>query len=452
MLSALTSEKVTVVSEIWPQFNTKINEVIQNEDSERLSITLSTSDSSCIIAGEKSHVKKVFDELKEMVDVMTKEDKFMKAMVIDNVQLNEHWQKLILVGPELDKVQRKYPELRIAFTSPKSGTLCFEGRYDKIQEAKKHVLNFLQNSPRYVMTAKATTKTLLWKPEMRKSILRRMNGRRLVWDSSDLVHGVLIYTLVEADIEMGIKAIRDVIKEHTLNFRSATEQIIRKALTDLQRKFNGLLSYEINDDLLEFSVSWDADNEVMATINGIVQDPTKKKCLSLDSGMIRLLKAHMMEKLNKICQQFNSFECSYDFDGVSGITLTCLESQFENFHSAFMVVINGVCHSEEKFGTPGFWKLLSIQKGRDRIKALEHRHHVCIDIKAKSGGTAEASGEASAEASAEHFSVHSGDAMSEAAPFTVQTGNCKISVHYGSILQCKADALVNAANQELDHR
>ncbi|ELU00124.1 hypothetical protein CAPTEDRAFT_97444 [Capitella teleta] len=41
--------------------------------------------------------------------------------------------------------------------------------------------------------------------------------------------------------------------------------------------------------------------------------------------------------------------------------------------------------------------------------------------------------------------------MSASAPFTVQAGKCKISVHCESILQCKADALVNAANKKLDH-
>ncbi|ELT95659.1 hypothetical protein CAPTEDRAFT_222668 [Capitella teleta] len=443
MLSELTSEKFTVVSKIWQKFSTKIDEVIQNQDSQKLSITLSKSDSLCSITGKKTHVKEVSEELKEMVEMLMMEDAFMKRKISDKVLLKEHWQKLILLGPELDKVKSKYPELSIDFTPPKSDTLSFEGRYGEIQEAKEHVLSVLRNIPRKVMTAKATTNILLSLPGMKQPILRRMNGRRLVWDPSVHVAAVVIYTLDEGDLEIGINSIREVIKEHILNFRSAKEQMLMKALTDLEMKFKGRISYEIHDNLLELSVSWDAEHRVMTKINDIVQDPAKKQTFSVNLGIVRLLKAHMTEKLNGICKQFHSSDCRYGFDDVSGITLTCVESQFDTFHAAFMDVINVVYNAEAKFKEPGFGKFLSTQKGRDRMKALEHRHHICIHINGKSGGTT--------EASTEHSAVESDAAMLEAAPCTVQAGNCTISVHCGSILQCKADVLVSAANKKLDH-
>ncbi|ELU11622.1 hypothetical protein CAPTEDRAFT_212668 [Capitella teleta] len=272
-LSKLSSGKVSAVSEIWQQFNAKISEEIQDQDSERLTITLAESESSCTIAGEKTHVEDVIEKLKEMVMVMTKEEEFRKRRITDEIVLKEYWEKLILIGPALEKVKKQYPAMRIAFAPPKSTTLCFEGRYAEIQEAKKDVSNFLKKNPRKLMTANTTTKTLLSIPDLKPLILRRMNGHRLVWDASNQVHGVWIYTLDEGDLEMGIKAIRDVIKEHRLNFQSAKEQTLKRTLIDLLKKFNGKLSYEMNGNLLELSVSWDAENEVMAKINGIIQDP-----------------------------------------------------------------------------------------------------------------------------------------------------------------------------------
>ncbi|ELU10304.1 hypothetical protein CAPTEDRAFT_208755, partial [Capitella teleta] len=272
LLSKYSSERITIVSGIWDKFKARVNKMIQKQDPEKLTITLSKSESLCVLAGLKSQVTKVLDQVKELVNAVTIEYELSKVTFLDKIQLDECWQKRVLNYHELANVSRLYPRVEIESARPESSIIFLRGCSDDIQRAKRYVENFLYAVPRRVLPVSVTTKTLLIGCESKDPILSRMNGRFVHWEASGEGHAVCIYALDEGDIDRWIAEIGHVIKEHKKNIDNILENDLRRVIANLEHRFPGRLSVlRNNNSELEFSVFWDVETDVLRMFNQLTR-------------------------------------------------------------------------------------------------------------------------------------------------------------------------------------
>jgi poly [ADP-ribose] polymerase 10/14/15 len=421
-LQYLDSQKITVISEVWDDFKGVIQHAMDPED--KLLVSFHEADSSCCIAGFKPAVSSKGDELNEIIKSLVEHEKAQQSCT-DELKLSKKWQPLIFENL-LPELLTKNPNVSISLDQ-KSSSVVFVGCYANIQKAKEDTQTLLSSVVRQVLTpCRKTTRTLLAEEAVGILIANEMKSTALVWDTST-PNGkhYWFYARALQDADEGIRVIRNLIKTHTLKIEGRLLNKVEKMLKSLLKKRKKYLAYNLKDRELEVSILAEFEDDLIEKLDKIVKNPLRKAKLSLDPKVSIIAQKNFTKSFQKIRRDYRDYDGDFEFTGSTEIALRCAQSKFEEFRQAFMDLLNRVQSDECTVQMPGIAKFLISQKGEDRLGAIEQRRQIAIAVQGTDG------------------------VESACSSFTIS--NCKVTVRCGDILRCKADVLVNAANEQLQH-
>lgn len=215
---------------------------------------------------------------------------------------------------------------------------------------------------------------------------------------------------------------------------------LRPMCNSLQSKYN--ITVNIGEGNIIIIAGFEEDIKSSSEVlrNYIEEKSKLKKSLSLEVGCWRLLNSHMKNLWESFCTQHKSlkieFDNNYDNQGPSLVLFgdrVLLQSAWEGLQTLLSTTQKRVV-SVERPGVRDFFK----GKGNYYLRGIESSTKVVIDIEMEDH-TLDLAREQQEKP---------GDVSVKC---TASINNVKLFISLGDITEFKADVIVNAANEDLDH-
>lgn len=408
------------------------------------------------IIGKKDSVREEEFRLQKLVDTAHKDTELMKSIVeVEMTDISKPRLALLKMCDFGDSLQNKHQHLTISIDL-KSNKLHFKGPRSVLQEVQLAIYKFSSNVTEESLELSAKVIAVLKNPPVWEYMLDLLKQREIqalfVHDQKRSLNEVQLVGVGPESVRKAGRVIQNTILERSLQLTDENTLVLegrkwKDFLLNLTSKNKIEISVDISSNTLwmcgiaeDFQSCFDGIKKFL-DVNTIFHD-----ILPTDQGTARFISEKWESKLDKIKEDFAT--CYADFRVASnfeGIEISGTAEGIEKSLPLLKELIDGVQKDSVTVEKPGMKKFISDDKGCRSLRAIENINN-CVIL------TSERNELETSFTDLEDTSYN--DDGSSGAKFMcsyLTKEGKKVSVFKGDITKHRVDAIVNAANSQLQH-
>lgn len=446
MRDEFESKSIQPLQQAWKPFLEKIGDLTPG-DRELLDISIDSNQCEVLLVGIEKDVMCKYDHLtdvlKDVMDAMNREAKCTTETI---KSLSPPQLKLLLAHKIPNMIKSKFPHLEYTIEDDQ---LVIRGMPDDIMKAKLETFEFVQNPSVRSIEISPSMKRLLGYNIVQDAFAKRMREQK-VNVSWEISHGCMkLYSVASDDVERGAAIFKDCLLEKQISVSSKSSRVL---LGNGWQQFEN----EVNCNKLRFVcveskeegetvvvvATREAFNETVEKVRQFLKDNTVTgDWMVLSYGLAKFLDKHMQKEFEDVRQSavelvklemvLSTDECEH------GIQIEGTSTATRSAKNRLEALTRKVQMMKYPITKTGMEKVF-VTKGPRFIQTLEAQVRATIEI-------VQSHKQSPIEESIEE------DGSRVQVKSKTQFEGATIMVVTGDLPSYQADAIVNAANQELKH-
>ena len=440
------SENIDTLQEVWGRFAERIGYV---DDLDPSKVHVDVDQDACVVhvTGRINEVEGVCSRLKRDHS-QVQEEMTRAATIVTEVKsgLELHCLRMLSAKAFRSEQENKFQDMKVVIDM-KSHKVKFTGIPSDVESAKIAMYDILNDMREKPITMSGLLIGLINDTAMTKYIVKQFKTKRIcaVFDNSVESKTLKVYALNDQDLSVAVKTITIEAVESTFPAdvanMSAREKW-RELVTKLQSEHIGLLAIKENEDSITVAGAMTPYEEALKEVLDFLADNAKtEKFVDLDYGVVDYMGKYMKEDLNKVMKANTKVTVTMKTDGRCGCVVMAYGDRHQQAIQQVQTMAKDVKTDQLVIDKPGMPKFLESLTGKHSLKQLEGDHKVVIVDTGKSSQRA-AEGGRSMRGSGGGGLVGSRVDL---------PGGVSVEVVQGDLTTFQADAIVNAANGQLDH-
>ena len=440
-ISKVEIEKRECLKKIWPEVCAEVGKV--RKANKTIAVIERDEEHTLYVVGQPKTVKKIYQQIDQMCSEMEEKLEHMR----DPINISSLEKALIEKVDLITNMVQHRPKLKISLQQDE---LVFEGPPRDLLDSQKELNNFLRNVQKNELKlSKGQLKVL--------KMLRRQPENPI--DAAMSQYKAVIHSeeqnIVLAGMPVDVNKCQDIIAAHIKEAmipvaedekNACHGQSWDKFANEIFMKCKGTLHLEVaeNHSTIEV-VAYSGDFEgVLEDIrNFIKKNAIKKERLTMSRAHTRMIAQWMVGDLKQIEENFKSYSIQIE-SLFEGFQIKGTQDGLRPASARIKQLTEKILGGTHTVTTPGMpYYFTQVESGKAFLRAREERYHVIIHYQSPD----ETEG---IERSIIPSSPDTGR-MVELEQATHEASGVAIKVLVGDMTQHKVDAIVNAANSELQH-
>ena len=406
------------------------------------------------IIGKVAYVDKEEQKLQELIREVTEDTELMKS-VVKVVEDNIPKSKLTLLEMSgiCERLRKEHRHLSIAIDS-KGQKLCLEGPRSDLQEVRIEVFAFISRIVEQTTELPAKVINVLKRPQVSRfihDVLKQKSIQAvLLYDQRQSSNEVQVVGVDSSNARDAENVLQATIKEQSHHLSAENAQVLEgRRWKDFQSSIAS-----------QFKVGITVDNHASTIwVSGIAEDVEEcfkevktfleintilRTTIPIEHGTTRFLTEVWKKKLEGIKTELANYSIDIRVTAnTKGIEMFGTADGLEKCLPQLQALIHAVQRGSVPIDKPGMKKFFEERKGQLLLKATGEKHR-CIILRGERKENEALEGDTVAE------EKEVGSASEHICSYLTKEEK-KISVLKGDITKDHVDAIVNAANGELNH-
>ena len=440
------SEDIDTLQQAWERFAERIGYV---DDLDPSNVHVDVDQDACMVhvTGRISEVEGVCSRLKRDHS-QVQEEMTRAATIVTEVKsgLDLHCLRMLSAKAFSSEQENKFQDMKVVIDM-KSHEVKFTGIPSDVESAKIAMYDILNDMREKPIIMSGLLIGLINGTAMTKYIVKQFKTKRIcaVFDNNVDSKTLKVYALKDQDLSVAVKTITIEAVESTFPADVANMSARKKwreLVTKLQSEHIGLLAIKENEDSITLSGAMTPYEEALKEVQDFLADNAKtEKFVDLDYGVVDYMGKYMKEDLNKVMTTNTKVTVTMKTDGRCGCVVMAYGDRHQQAIQQVQTMAKDVKTDQLVIDKPGRPKFLESPTGKHSLKQLEGKHKVVIVDSWKSS-------QRSAEGGRSMRGSGRGGLVGSKVDLP---GGVLVEVVQGDLTTFQADAIVNAANGQLDH-
>jgi len=428
--------KIEIDSDIWIEWKAKIS-LYEKKEYSQISIEHENSNfiTTCIAS------TKVADEFERTFhDILTNLKK-SHSMTHENYPLKYHQIEILGLCQFWEDIKCNAKDVKIEVGTER---VTFHGTSDEIMQAKRMILEKLnQTSNEIVPTTEAALRCLKI-PETKAQIDDYFRKDKMIvsWTVDDRYCKVFAFNT--EDLKKAVRIIKIQVAEQSVTLDDSSKRLLGSQkwndfVKSISNEFSTLhISESANKNVVNVTCCANSSIQVFEKVNAFFEmNRVVNETVKMELGYYNLITSYMAQDLAQInillIQAGGQFQDKSNVEGNQEFALSGTATAVKNAKSALFDLTAKIFPADHEIERMS--EFFELRQGKDALAGLEKKHRVSIQVDCKS------SSKATPQPSIDH-----------AVRISVPIGKGQhIFLVKGDITKLRVDALVNAANEKLDH-
>ncbi|XP_066277271.1 protein mono-ADP-ribosyltransferase PARP14-like isoform X2 [Branchiostoma lanceolatum] len=457
-----TNEIVDVMQASWPKV-CKLLDSGPIKDDNTISVR-GTSDRKIIFTGLKDSVAKHYQSVLEGKGKVEEDIKRKQSEVDETVTtLKSDQVKLLAISDFKDRMTSKFPKLQMSFeTNGSKANVKFHGLMDEIQETKVKMYETVHSMISQSVKLSPTLISFLTganQPKAKQHLLGEYKQGGVVAVITTTTSEVEVCGLSDDDVKKAVSILNKTFQEQRLTISEQSNSVLdtegwKTVKTGLEQSAQGLLkiSVESNADSGATKILFTGETGCVKDMVQRVDNFLKVKTIheqpvEEDDGVIRFIKEHQLTNLQL---QLEKHQVSVCFNGSEASPAMSIKGNIDGIQSAGPILkssIDSVISDQMSIKKPGMSKHFREQAGRSTLQLVEKTCKCVINIQDAMNKTPAPD----PDTFTKQLIPTSPTMVPQEKAVVNLDGGKKLVVWRDDITKHKTDAIVNAANERLEH-
>ena len=425
------------------------HEVHPISDTQLVEVTFVESESYVQFIGRTAHVAELIEEFQKLVRKIEDDDQ-LKRSVTRYVEKDIPQEKLHLltISGFCEKLERERKHLKISVDIANS-SLTFEGPRVELQEASTELWKFLTKTKEQVLELSERLLRVLRSPNGSRFLQKTFREQEIV---AILLPGqrktsneAIIMGLTAEHTKKAERFIQGAVKECSLPLTEENAQVTKdqkwKEFVSLMMSRNVVEVEIVSNTLWVSGISQDVARCFQEVKDFVNENTILRDLIPTPEGCTRFLFKEWKVKVEEIKRKYSiEFRAT---NGNEGIEISGTAENLSKCAEEVQNLILRVNSDTLDIDKPGMGKFFSQSQGTRLLRVVENDHH-CVIVPKRSDDVDEAPFSEGAAIEDER------DSAVCICSYTTPEGK-KISVHKDDLTKHRVDAIVNAANERLEH-
>ena len=440
-ISKVEIEKRECLKKIWPEVCAEVGKI--RKANKIIAVIERDEEHTLYVVGQPKTVKKIYQQIDQMCSEMEEKLDHMR----DPINISSLEKALIEKVDLITNMVQRRPKLKI---SPQQDELVFEGPPRDLLDSQKELNNFLRKVQKNELKlSKGQLKVLkMLRRQPENPIDAKMSQYKAVIHSEE-------QNIVLAGMPVDVNKCQDIIAAHIKEAMIPVAEDEKNAChghswdkfaNEIFMKCKGTLHLEVaeNHSTIEV-VAYSGDFEgVLEDIrNFIKKNAIKKERLTMSRAHTRMIAQWMVGDLKQIEEIFKSYSIKIE-SLFEGFQIKGTQDGLRPASARIKQLTEKILGDTHTVTTPGMpYYFTQVESGKAFLRAREETYHVIIHHQSPEETEC-------TERSVIPSSPETGR-MVELEQATHEASGVVIKVLVGDMTKHKVDAIVNAANSELQH-
>ena len=453
-LQSFKKSQVDIASEIFDEIAQRWKKQGSIDGSSDFLVSFDDHKRLVQIIGKTAHVDKEQQKLQDLIHSVKEDTELMKTVVQvveDNIPTSKL--KLLEMSGICERLRNDQRHLSIDIDS-KGQKLYLKGPRSLLQEVKIDILTFTSKVDEQTTELPAKVIKVLGRPEVSRFIqdLLKQKGIQalILYDQGKSSNEVRVVGVDSSNTKKAEKVLQSAIQENSLRLKVESAQVLESRVwKDFQDSLSPEFKVGITVDrssrtIWVCGIAHDVE-ECFEKVKSFMEKNTiLNTIIRAEHGTTRFLSEVWKTKVEDIKREL--VDCSVDIrvapDG-EGIEVSGTAEGLKNGVPQVRALIDAILKDSVPIDKPGMKKFFLQGKGPILLKAAEEKHR-CIIL------TSERGKEENVTSDTEIDEDEVGSAQELVCSYVTKEEK-KISIFKGDITKDRVDAIVNAANSQLNH-
>ena len=447
LTSLLASHKLETLQEAWQMFRERIDVSVSEADPSKIVVDTDDGECSIYITGLRKVVEHLSSKLKEE-HLKVQQEMTRAATSITETMSGLKLQQLRMLNAKtfISQQQKKFKDLTVTIDMQALEVKIY-GMPDEVMRSKVEMLEIFTKMAEQIIELSPALITMLDGSVMRKHVVDEFKNHNICAVFSGVEANKLgVYALSKEHLNTAIDVIKDTTCETSVDAdvtKMADPGKWEQVITG-QDKHGGLLSVTVAGNTVVLVGAKSRLEIALEEIQTFLRDNIiSEQFVPMEHGVACCIYKCMAEEIEEIRQTFqhSAVNITPTFDGPYGFVVSGNSYGLQNAIQQLQKLPDKVKMHQFKVDKPGIPKYLASDGGQHSIQRLEQQHKVVIEPVGKYTRkedvlAAEAGPNATGRGSTSRVTLR---------------GGATVEVVQGDLTTFRADAIVNAANGQLDH-
>ncbi|XP_064602045.1 protein mono-ADP-ribosyltransferase PARP14-like [Liolophura sinensis] len=441
-------QKVDCLQETWPQIIERLKSPQFDLKAGGLIIPNDQS-STIVVVGHRQMVEKCVQDVETLKKGIEGEIERQKKSIKEVKDL-KHFELLYLKIQRLKETVQTV-EIKLCF---QQNQIEFVGLPTDIDLAKVTMYELLHSKKSFKLDLSPCICEFMKSGGVKKFLAEKLREKsvKAVWDLQE-TH-VTVFAATDKHLVEGTQLIKTNLTEAEINIKEESSPLLssqpwHNMVNQLKEMHPGLIQIILKSDNTQVNIVTTSDlmGEAQEVVQGFLKENTIiSELCQLDSGTARFVDRYKREEIKSLEAQLQQFSVSIEVkthDKGSGLQVKGSELGIRQAKVKLEEMTGKVTSKRYHVDKPGYPKYLISEKGMEFLSTVELKHQVVICESSKQDASM-------AEEEFVMVSKQSSDKHTIKASVSLP-GNRTIMVVKGDMTKYRVDAMVNAANDRLQH-
>ena len=438
----IKTERIATVSYCYDEALADVRRIISEQNDVILDVD--ENQSLIIITGWEPKVRSISEKLKGCLTKLEDDLMHQSKSIEEKLKLDSFVVTMIRAKQYQEQLKNNLPRLKVEFFP---GGLRLTGLPDEIKSAKLYIYeNVVAQIQSVVCQCSVAKVEFLQKKKVKGFIISEFQKVNIIAVLETKDSQLKLHAMTQKELQSAQDIIQKAIIEKVISLQNENLPVLKDpGWNSLKNKFAKdfddvfILDEDIQNQRIQLVVTYDKCDILLEEIhNFLVENTVIQQQIDVEQPVIELIRMFYQDEIKKIEKNFARYMLSIGVTGQSFV-VRGTEMGLKPALQALQDLCDKVVSEDHVISRPGMEKFFNSEKGKEAIRSLQKTNKViCVEQRY-------------IKSVAQNEQSYGPEASSRILYTGQISGGPIVKVFVGDITKHRVDAIVNAANEKLEH-